>query len=196
MILTNEFTVGFGIETRLGSLMIDLANMARLPPRGDDRGVRATERLQGRDSGAYRADDRRLTRVKPRWSTSTSRPGRRPSCSRPARRKARDPLLPRSAVASKRLLKGGTRVVTKTDLQITGPQAQFGKGVLEDVGSRVLDEFSKRLETKISAEARGRPRRRSRLAMGWVDHPRTGGHHGARDEVLGLGRVRGADDGP
>ena len=30
----------------------------------------------------------------------------------------------------------GTRVVAETDLQITGPQAQFGKGVLEDVGRK------------------------------------------------------------
>jgi carbon monoxide dehydrogenase subunit G len=44
---------------------------------------------------------------------------------------------------------GGTRVIAETDLQITGPQAQFGKGVLEDVGSRILAEFSARLERVI-----------------------------------------------
>ncbi len=44
---------------------------------------------------------------------------------------------------------GGTRVVAETDLQITGPQAQFGRGVIEDVGKRVLGEFAQRLEQRI-----------------------------------------------
>ncbi len=43
----------------------------------------------------------------------------------------------------------GTRVVAHTDLHITGPQAQFGRGVIEDVGKRVLSEFSQCLEQKI-----------------------------------------------
>jgi carbon monoxide dehydrogenase subunit G len=43
----------------------------------------------------------------------------------------------------------GTRVVAHTDLHITGPQAQFGRGVIEDVGKRVLAEFSQCLEQKI-----------------------------------------------
>jgi carbon monoxide dehydrogenase subunit G len=46
---------------------------------------------------------------------------------------------------------GGTRVTAETDLHITGPQAQFGRGVIEDVGRRVLGEFSQRLEEKIGA---------------------------------------------
>ena len=45
---------------------------------------------------------------------------------------------------------GGTRVSAQTELQITGPQAQFGRGVIEDVGKRVLGEFSQRLEQKIT----------------------------------------------
>jgi carbon monoxide dehydrogenase subunit G len=45
---------------------------------------------------------------------------------------------------------GGTRVSAETELQITGPQAQFGRGVIEDVGKRVLGEFSQRLEQKIT----------------------------------------------
>jgi carbon monoxide dehydrogenase subunit G len=48
-------------------------------------------------------------------------------------------------------VEGGTRVLAETELQITGPQAQFGRGVIEDVGKRVLREFSQRLEEKITA---------------------------------------------
>ena len=44
----------------------------------------------------------------------------------------------------------GTRVSATTELQIHGPQAQFGRGVIEDVGRRVLGEFSQRLEQRIA----------------------------------------------
>ncbi len=60
---------------------------------------------------------------------------------------------------------GGTRVCAQTDLQITGPQAQFGRGVIEDVGKRVLSEFSQRLEQRIAggrSQARARSRARTR----------------------------------
>ena len=50
---------------------------------------------------------------------------------------------------------GGTKVSAETDLQITGPQAQFGRGVIEDVGKRVLGEFSQRLEERIAGSGSG-----------------------------------------
>jgi uncharacterized protein len=46
---------------------------------------------------------------------------------------------------------GGTRVRAQTDFNITGPQAQFGRGVIEDVGGRVMAEFSRQLERRIAA---------------------------------------------
>jgi carbon monoxide dehydrogenase subunit G len=52
---------------------------------------------------------------------------------------------------------GGTRVSAQTDLQITGPQAQFGRGVIEDVGKRVLGEFSQRLEARIAGSGSEEP---------------------------------------
>jgi carbon monoxide dehydrogenase subunit G len=63
---------------------------------------------------------------------------------------------------------GGTRVRAETDLQITGPQAQFGRGVIEDVGKRVLGEFSQRLEERIAGG------RASGSAAGSSDAPPTG----------------------
>ena len=50
---------------------------------------------------------------------------------------------------------GGTKVSAETDLHITGPQAQFGRGVIEDVGKRVLGEFSQRLEQRIAGQPPG-----------------------------------------
>jgi carbon monoxide dehydrogenase subunit G len=46
---------------------------------------------------------------------------------------------------------GGTRVVAITDLKITGRQAQFGRGIMEDVATTMMGEFAKRLETEIQA---------------------------------------------
>lgn len=56
-----------------------------------------------------------------------------------------------------REIDGGTRVEATTDLKITGSQAQFGRGVIEDVGKRVLGEFSQRLERKIAGEEPAAP---------------------------------------
>lgn len=46
---------------------------------------------------------------------------------------------------------GGTRVVAITDLKITGRQAQFGRGIMEDVATTMMGEFAKRLEAEIQA---------------------------------------------
>jgi uncharacterized protein len=44
-------------------------------------------------------------------------------------------------------------VRAETDLQVTGPQARFGRGVMEDVGNRVLAEFATRLEQEVAPAA-------------------------------------------
>jgi len=46
----------------------------------------------------------------------------------------------------------GVHVIASTDLQITGPQARFGRAIMEDVGNRVLGEFAQRLEAEIASE--------------------------------------------
>lgn len=44
------------------------------------------------------------------------------------------------------------RVSAETNLQVTGPQARFGRAVMEDVGNRVLGEFSARLQQEVAAQ--------------------------------------------
>ena len=44
---------------------------------------------------------------------------------------------------------GGTKVVVETDLNVTGRPAQFGRGIMEDVASKMLDDFAKRLEREL-----------------------------------------------
>ena len=43
----------------------------------------------------------------------------------------------------------GTRVAVETDLQVSGRQAQLGRGMMEDVAAAVLAEFSSRLEREM-----------------------------------------------
>ena len=47
----------------------------------------------------------------------------------------------------------GTRVAVDTDLMITGRVAQFGRGVLADVSSKLLDQFVACLQVKLAGGA-------------------------------------------
>jgi uncharacterized protein len=46
---------------------------------------------------------------------------------------------------------GGTRVTAETDLQVTGRQAQFGRGIMQDVAGRMLKDFAGRFEAYLTA---------------------------------------------
>jgi carbon monoxide dehydrogenase subunit G len=39
-------------------------------------------------------------------------------------------------------VEGGTRVRVETDLRVTGPAAQFGRGVMEDVSAKLMGRFA------------------------------------------------------
>ena len=41
---------------------------------------------------------------------------------------------------------GATRVIAVTDLHVTGRQAQFGRGIMQDVAGRMLTDFAQRFE--------------------------------------------------
>jgi carbon monoxide dehydrogenase subunit G len=48
-----------------------------------------------------------------------------------------------------------TRVVVDTELKITGRPAQFGRGVIQDVGGKLLDQFAACLATRLAEPASG-----------------------------------------
>ena len=48
---------------------------------------------------------------------------------------------------------GSTDVEVLTDLAITGKPAQFGRGVMQDVSDKLLNQFGL-LEPRLTAEAR------------------------------------------
>jgi hypothetical protein len=56
-----------------------------------------------------------------------------------------------SAVITNRLeaVDGKTRVVAETDVIISGRQAQFGRGIMQDVAGRMLDDFATRFEREL-----------------------------------------------
>ena len=56
-----------------------------------------------------------------------------------------------SATIANRLVDLGdrTRVIAETDLRITGRQAQFGRGVMQDVAASMLGEFARRFEASL-----------------------------------------------
>ncbi len=51
----------------------------------------------------------------------------------------------------------GTQVTVETDLSITGRPAQFGRGIMEDVAGRMLDDFANRLEAEVLRGNGGAP---------------------------------------
>ena len=51
---------------------------------------------------------------------------------------------------------GSTRVTVVTDLAITGRPAQFGRGVMNDVGSKLIGQFADCVATTISASGADR----------------------------------------
>jgi uncharacterized protein len=81
----------------------------------------------------------------------------------------------------------GARVRAETDLHITGAQARFGRGVMEDVAERVLGEFSSRLERQITGEdqASERPSGNGTAAASGGSPPRTA----PSDEALDMGAM-------
>lgn len=47
----------------------------------------------------------------------------------------------------------GTRVIVETDMKVTGRQAQFGRGVMQEVAERLLADFARRLEQYLADDA-------------------------------------------
>lgn len=46
----------------------------------------------------------------------------------------------------------GTRVAVETDIQISGPAAQFGRGVMQDVSSKLIGRFAECLAEEMSTD--------------------------------------------
>lgn len=49
-------------------------------------------------------------------------------------------------------VEGGTEVVVETNIDVTGKPAQFGRGVMADVGHKIIDTFSECLSHRLAGE--------------------------------------------
>lgn len=147
MIVSNEFTVHAGID-EVWRQLLDMEGVATCLPGAT---IKATDDLSTFD-GAMRLKVGPM-RVEYRGTATLSEVDEE-SHTAVIALQAREARGQGSAVATVRNtlheVDGGTRVEAETDLKITGPQAQFGRGVIEDVGKRVLGEFSQQLERKIA----------------------------------------------
>ena len=146
MILQNEFTVAADIDSVWRELL-DMESVATCLPGATITGTGEQNVYDGSmrlKIGPMRVEYR---------GTATLSEVDEPAHTAVISLRAREAKGQGSALATIRnqleAVDGGTRVLAETDLQITGPQAQFGRGVIEDVGKRVLGEFSRCLEEKI-----------------------------------------------
>ena len=53
--------------------------------------------------------------------------------------------------SSMEAVEGGTRVRVETDMRVTGPAAQFGRGVMQDVSAKLMGRFAECLAEKMGA---------------------------------------------
>ena len=69
-------------------------------------------------------------------------------------------------------VEGGTRVHVETDMRVTGPAAQFGRGVMQDVSAKLMGRFADCLAEEIDRQPGGRARRACRGRRGGARHGR------------------------
>ena len=96
-----------------------------------------------------------------------------------------------------------TKVTVTTDLNITGKPAQFGRGVMQDVSDKLLNQFAACLETKLGGEDEPVPDADSSAAGGGTDTGADGGvdaeaakHRAGESAAAAPAAVRSADPGP
>lgn len=79
---------------------------------------------------------------------------------------------------------GGTKVTAVTDLKVTGRQAQFGRGIMQDVAGSMMNEFASRLEKEILEGGKEKPSAEP-AAAGPAGEPTDA----AEEEALDMGNV-------
>jgi carbon monoxide dehydrogenase subunit G len=162
MKLTNEFEVAVPVERTWGTLL-DVPRVARalpgatIEPDAGDGAWRGTMKLKLGPVTAEYAGTARLQDVDE---------DDRVASFHVQGREARGQGTAAATITSRLAPAGeGTRVVVETDLQVTGRQAQLGRGIMEDVAGAILREFATRLER----ELRGEPGRGGEVAEAGAD---------------------------
>ena len=150
MKLTNEFTVGADVDT-VWRTLLDMEGVAGCLPGAS---IEATDE-EGHYSGSMRLRIGPMTVAYQGTATLTEvdEAARRAVISLRAREAKGHGTALATITNVVEQIDGGTRVRAETDLRITGPQARFGRGVMEDVAGRVLSEFAGCLERRVAPSA-------------------------------------------
>jgi len=146
--LHNEFTVPVGVE-RAWDVLLDLERVAPCLPGAA---------LHGGDGSEYQGEMTiKLGPVRSRYA-GTVRIEEADAQARRAvmRAQARDDRGGGTAAATisteMRAVAEGTRVAVETDIQISGPAAQFGRGVMQDVSSKLIGRFADCLAEEMAGD--------------------------------------------
>ncbi len=148
MILTNEFTVAGDLET-VWTTLLDMKRVASCLPGATIEDAGEDNRYNG--SMTIKIGPMTVTYRGTATLTEVDNEAHRAVISLSAKEAKGQGTAMATITNLVEPFDGGTRVKAETDLHITGPQARFGRGILEDMGSRVLAEFSRRLEQEINA---------------------------------------------
>lgn len=150
MKLTNEFTVGADVDT-VWRTLLDMEGVAGCLPGAS---IEATDQ-ENHYSGSMRLRIGPMTVAYQGTATLTevNEAARRAVISLRAREAKGHGTALATITNVVEQIDGGTRVRAETDLRITGPQARFGRGIMEDVAGRLLGEFAGCLERRVAPPA-------------------------------------------
>ena len=150
MKLTNEFTVGADVDT-VWRTLLDMEGVAGCLPGAS---IEATDE-EAHYSGSMRVRIGPMTVAYQGTATLTEvdEAARRAVISIRAREAKGHGTALATITNVVEQIDGGTQVRAETDLRITGPQARFGRGVMEDVAGRMLGEFAACLERRVAPSA-------------------------------------------
>jgi carbon monoxide dehydrogenase subunit G len=150
MKLQNEFSVNIPLE-RAWETLLDIETVAgflpgaKIEPTGEDGVFQGSMRIKVGPMTVNYEGTARLAAVDEESHTADIE----------VRAKEAKGQGTAAAVIRNRLVQenGRTRVIAETDLQVTGRQAQFGRGIMQDVAGRMLADFARRFEAYLSAPA-------------------------------------------
>lgn len=141
--LMNEFTVGVPLE-RVWETLLDIERVAgflpgaKIEPSSEDGVYRGSMRVKvGPMVVNYQGTARLVLTDETEHIADIAVEAREPEGQGTASAVIRNRLVPHD---------DGTRVIAETNLHITGRQAQFGRGMMQDIAGRILDDFARRFE--------------------------------------------------
>jgi uncharacterized protein len=153
MKLHNEFIVPAGLE-RAWDVLLDLERVAPCLPGAQLDGGDGSE-FQGQMAvkiGPVTSRYKGMVRIEQADAAA------RRAVMRAQAREARGGGTAAATISTAmRAVDGGTRVTVETDIQISGPAAQFGRGVMEEVSSKLMARFAACLAEEMGADSEPSP---------------------------------------